>query len=88
MESIKNFKEPSNATELKFFLGLSGYYRKFIKNFSTVTKPLTELTKKNLPSTLATTRSFTQQELLDIWKKRHEEYLEKGKMALKKSKKV
>ena len=42
--------------------------------------------KTNLPSTLATTSSLTYQELLDIWKKRHEEYLQKGKVALKKTK--
>ena len=41
--------------------------------------------KANLPSALATTSSLTHQELLDTWKKRHEEYLEKGKAAIKKT---
>ena len=40
--------------------------------------------KANLPSALATTNSLTHQELLDIWKKRHEGYLEKGKAAITK----
>ena len=38
--------------------------------------------KANLPSTLATTSLLTYQELLDIWKKRHKKYLEKGRTAL------
>lgn len=46
LSAIKNFKIPKNVTQVKSFLGLSGYYRKFIKNFSTISKPLTELTKK------------------------------------------
>ena len=41
--------------------------------------------KSNLPSILATTTSHTHQELLDIWKRRHEEYLEKGKSAILKT---
>lgn len=41
--------------------------------------------KANLPSALATTTSLTHQELLDIWQKRHEEYLEKGRTAIKKT---
>ena len=49
LEAVRNFKRPSNATGIKSFLGLSGYYRKFIKNFSTIAKPLTDLTKKDKP---------------------------------------
>ena len=46
-EAVKNFKQPKDVTEIQSFLGLAGYYRKFIKNFSHIAKPLTELTKKN-----------------------------------------
>ena len=46
IEAIKNFIIPKNVTNVQSFLGLAGYYRKFIKNFSTIAKPLTELTKK------------------------------------------
>ena len=44
-ESIRLFPRPTDVTELRRFLGLVGYYRKFIKNFSAVAKPLTEMTK-------------------------------------------
>jgi hypothetical protein len=37
---------PRNVTELKGFLGLYNYYRKFVKGFSQLTMPLTDLTKK------------------------------------------
>ena len=49
IEAVKNFKIPTNPTKVKSFLGLSGYYRKFIRNFSKIAKPLTELTKKDIP---------------------------------------
>lgn len=49
LEAVKNFKIPKTPTQVKSFLGLSGYYRKFVKNFSKIAKPLTELTKKDKP---------------------------------------
>ncbi|CAH2097419.1 unnamed protein product [Euphydryas editha] len=48
---ITNFPVPKNSKEIKSFLGLIGYYRKFIENFSKLTKPLTKLLKKNTPFT-------------------------------------
>lgn len=49
IEAITNFRTPRNITETQSFLGLTGYYRKFIKNYSTIAKPFTELTKKDIP---------------------------------------
>lgn len=49
LEAVSNFKQPRNPTDIKSFLGLAGYYRKFIRNFSKIAKPLTELTKKETP---------------------------------------
>ncbi|GKC87517.1 putative reverse transcriptase domain-containing protein [Tanacetum coccineum] len=47
IESVKNWKTPESPTEIRSFLGLAGYYRRFIKNFSKIAKPLTLLTQKN-----------------------------------------
>ncbi|GJX02386.1 putative reverse transcriptase domain-containing protein [Tanacetum coccineum] len=47
VESVKNWKTPKSPTEIRLFLGLTGYYRRFIENFSKIAKPLTLLTQKN-----------------------------------------
>nr|GEZ91624.1 putative reverse transcriptase domain-containing protein [Tanacetum cinerariifolium] len=47
VESVKNWKTPELSTEIRSFLGLAGYYRRFIENFSKIAKPLTLLTQKN-----------------------------------------
>ncbi|GJW37819.1 putative reverse transcriptase domain-containing protein [Tanacetum coccineum] len=46
VESVKNWKTPESPIEMHSFLGLAGYYRRFIENFSKITKPLTLLTQK------------------------------------------
>ena len=43
VEAIKNFPQPTNLKELRMFLGLSGYYRRFIKDYAKLAKPLTLL---------------------------------------------
>ncbi|GKD86028.1 putative reverse transcriptase domain-containing protein [Tanacetum coccineum] len=47
IEAVKNWKPPKTPTEIRSFLGLVGYYRRFITNFSKIAKPLTLLTQKN-----------------------------------------
>jgi len=45
---VKNFPEPKNQKQLKSFLGLSGYYRRFIRNYGEIEKPLTALLKNDI----------------------------------------
>ncbi|GKD81052.1 putative reverse transcriptase domain-containing protein [Tanacetum coccineum] len=47
IEAIKNWASPTTPTKVRQFLGLAGYYRRFIKGFSKIAKSLTELTHKN-----------------------------------------
>ncbi|GJS93207.1 putative reverse transcriptase domain-containing protein [Tanacetum coccineum] len=47
IEAVKNWKAPTTPSEIRSFLGLGGYYRRFIANFSKIAKPLTSLTQKN-----------------------------------------
>ncbi|GJX23017.1 putative reverse transcriptase domain-containing protein [Tanacetum coccineum] len=46
-EAVKNWTSPTTPTEVRQFLGLAGYYRRFIEGFSKIAKPLTKLTQKN-----------------------------------------
>ncbi|GJV34245.1 putative reverse transcriptase domain-containing protein [Tanacetum coccineum] len=47
IKAIKNWVAPTTPMEVRQFLGLAGYYRRFIKEFSLISKPLTKLTQKN-----------------------------------------
>ncbi|UYV75730.1 hypothetical protein LAZ67_13001159 [Cordylochernes scorpioides] len=47
IEAVKEFPIPKNVKQVRSFLGLCGYYRRFIKNFSKISKPLTCLTEKD-----------------------------------------
>jgi len=46
VHAVENFSAPKKIKDMQFFLGLAGYYRKFIENFSKIAKLLTKLTKK------------------------------------------
>ncbi|GKD35311.1 putative reverse transcriptase domain-containing protein, partial [Tanacetum coccineum] len=48
IESIKDLASPKNPTEIRQFLGLVGYFRRFIKGFSKVAKPMTKLMQKKV----------------------------------------
>ncbi|GJU51729.1 putative reverse transcriptase domain-containing protein [Tanacetum coccineum] len=45
IEAVKNWASPTTPIEVRQFLGLVGYYRRFIEGFSKIAKPLTELTQ-------------------------------------------
>ncbi|GJZ35764.1 putative nucleotidyltransferase, ribonuclease H [Tanacetum coccineum] len=47
IEAVKNWASPTTPSEIHQFLGLVGYYRRFIEGFSKIAKPMTELTQKN-----------------------------------------
>ncbi|KAI3686867.1 hypothetical protein L1987_80556 [Smallanthus sonchifolius] len=49
IEAVKNWSTPKTPTEIRSFLGLAGYYRRFISNFSKIAVPLTALTHKGKP---------------------------------------
>ncbi|GJT93951.1 putative reverse transcriptase domain-containing protein [Tanacetum coccineum] len=46
IESIKDWASPKSPTEIRQFLGLAGYYRRFIEGFSKIAKPMTKQTQK------------------------------------------
>ncbi|GKB47367.1 putative reverse transcriptase domain-containing protein [Tanacetum coccineum] len=48
IESIKDWASPKTPTEIRQFLGLAGYYRRFIEGFSKITRPMTKLTQKSV----------------------------------------
>ncbi|WZZ88744.1 hypothetical protein YC2023_117323 [Brassica napus] len=48
IKCIQEWPQPKNATEVRSFLGLAGYYRKYVKGFSSIAQPMTKLTGKDM----------------------------------------
>ena len=67
LTEILTIKTPTNKKDILSFLGLVGYYNKFIKNFATLASPLYDLTRKN--------KKFE-------WKLEHQEAFDKLKLAV------
>ena len=64
---IVEWPTPTNLKQLRGFLGLSGYYRKFVRGYSEISRPLNLLTKKDQPY---------------VWTSEQEEAFQKLKSAL------
>ncbi|XP_026458737.1 uncharacterized protein LOC113359288 [Papaver somniferum] len=47
VEAVTKWERPKNVFEIRSFLGLAGYYRRFIQDFSSIASPLTKLTRKD-----------------------------------------
>ena len=48
VEAVSQWKQPRNPTEVQSFLGLAGYYRRFVDGFSKIAAPMTVFTRKNV----------------------------------------
>ena len=56
VRAVENFPKPLTKKQIRGFLGLTGYYRKFIENYASIATPLTDLTKKSLPDKVTWTK--------------------------------
>ena len=48
VEAVMNWQRPKNVFEIRSFLGLAGYYRRFVEDFSRLAAPMTRLTRKGV----------------------------------------
>ena len=52
VESVRTFPVPRTKRQVRAFLGLTGYYRKFIPDYAAIAAPLSDLTKKSAPNSV------------------------------------
>lgn len=47
--AVRDWPVPVDAKQLRSFLGMAGYYKKYVRNYGSISKPLTQLLHKNIP---------------------------------------
>ena len=66
IEVVQDWKKPATVIKIRSFLGLAGYYRWLVKNFSKIAAPLTKLTQKNVKFVWSTTCEKSFHELKEL----------------------
>jgi hypothetical protein len=49
VQAIEQYPVPKTVRDVRAFIGLAGYYRRHVRNFAEIARPLTNLTKKDAP---------------------------------------
>ncbi|WP_230409877.1 reverse transcriptase domain-containing protein, partial [Undibacterium fentianense] len=52
IKALRHARQPKTQTELKSFLGMCNVYRRFVRDYALIARPLTKLTSKKLPAQL------------------------------------
>ncbi|GFY57215.1 enzymatic polyprotein [Trichonephila inaurata madagascariensis] len=65
-QAVRKFPEPTTIKQVQSFLGLTGYFRKYIKDYSTIAKPLSDLTRKENPFVFGTLQKAAFEKLKNI----------------------
>ena len=76
VQIIKEIPRPKTVQEIQSFLGAIGYYRKFIKEFAKIAKPLSDLTKG------ATRKGQNKKNIEDLWTDKHEKRFQELKRRM------
>ena len=66
VQALHNWAVPKNLSEVRTYLGFTGYYRRFVPNYSELAKPLTELTKKGVPFKWTASQQAAFEKLRDL----------------------
>ncbi|GFY56671.1 enzymatic polyprotein [Trichonephila inaurata madagascariensis] len=65
-QAVRKFPEPTTIKQVQSYFGLTGYFRKYIKDYSTIAKPLSDLTRKENPFVFGTLQKAAFEKLKNI----------------------